>query len=259
VYLIPDSVWANPSHGAWAPEVHHYKGKYELFVTLHNRDKIIDSPPDSWRITHMRGTSILVGDLPEGPFKQMQDRPHTPQDFMTLDGTLYVEDDIAWMVYCHEWIQVIDGTMEAIRLKPDFSGTIGEPIYLFKASDAPWLKEQKKVGKDPRHYVTDGPFLYKTKKGKLLMLWSSFKDGKYMQTVAYSQSGKLKGPWIQYDPIVGDDSGHGMLFKTFDNQLMMVLHQPFKFPDSRAKLFDIEDTGDNIRVVRERCDLYGNT
>jgi len=41
------------------------------------------------------------------------------------------------MVYAHEWIQVIDGTMEAIRLKDDLSDSIGEPIHLFKASDAP--------------------------------------------------------------------------------------------------------------------------
>lgn len=248
VFLIPDGIWANPAHGAWAPEVHVYKGKYYLFVTLHNRDKIINRPPKSWRVTHMRGTSILVSDSPEGPFKLMQDRPHTPLDFMTLDGTLYVEDGTAWMVYCHEWIQVIDGTMEAIRLKPDLSAAVGEPIYLFKASDAPWLKDQKKVGKQPRSYVTDGPFLYKTKKGKLLMLWSSYRDGLYVQTVAYSVSGKLQGPWRQYDPIVGDDSGHGMLFRTFDNRLMLVLHQPFRRPLARAKLFELEDTGDSIRI-----------
>lgn len=109
----------------------------------------------------------------------MQDRPHTPEDFMTFDGTLYIEDGVPWLVYCHEWIQIIDGTMETICLKPDLSKTIGEPIYLFKASDALWLKEEGQVGdKEPSHYVTDRPFLYKTNKGKLLMLWASYKDGK---------------------------------------------------------------------------------
>jgi len=260
-FLIPDGTWANPAHGAWAPEVHVYKGKYYLFVTLHNRDKTIDQPQKEWNIgvthngaaypPHMRGTQIFVSDSPTGPFKPIPgspDRPHTREDFMTLDGTLYIEDDVPWMVYCHEWIQLIDGTMEAVRLKPDLSAAVGDPIYLFKASNAPWFKTQKKVGKQPRIYVTDGPFLYKTKKGKLLMLWSSYRNGLYVQTIAHSVSGKLQGPWGQYDPIVGDDSGHGMIFKTFDNRLMLVLHQPFRGPTVRAKLFELEDTGNSIRV-----------
>ena len=36
---------------------------------------------------------------------------------MTLDGTLYVDRaGKPWMVYAHEWIQKVDGTMEAIPL-----------------------------------------------------------------------------------------------------------------------------------------------
>jgi hypothetical protein len=26
VFLVPDGIWANPSQGAWAPEVHRYNG-----------------------------------------------------------------------------------------------------------------------------------------------------------------------------------------------------------------------------------------
>ncbi len=36
---------------------------------------------------------------------------------------------------------------------------------------------------------------------------------------------------------------------------MMVLHQPFH--NARAKLYDVEDTGDNLRVLRARDDLHG--
>ncbi|MGD0517529.1 MAG: family 43 glycosylhydrolase [Thermoguttaceae bacterium] len=114
VFSIPDGIWANPSQGAWAPEVHRYNGKYYLFVTLHNSERVIDRPPDVWRVTHMRGTVIAAADSPEGPFKVLKpDGPHPPADFMTLDGTLYVEDGVPWMVYAHEWIQMIDGMIEA--------------------------------------------------------------------------------------------------------------------------------------------------
>ena len=89
---------------------------------------------------------------------------------------------------------------------------------------------------------------------ELLMLWSSYDRGSYVETVARSESGKLSGPWRQLAPLVGNDSGHGMLFRTFEGQLMMVLHQPFR--RAHARLFDMEDTGDNLKVLRVRSDLH---
>jgi len=254
VFLVPDGIWANPAQGAWAPEVHHYNGKYYLFTTLHNSDRVIDQPPDVWRVTHMRGTIIAVADSPEGPFVPMKsDGPVPPADFMTLDGTFYVEDGVPWMVYAHEWIQMYDGMMEAVPLKPDLSAAAGDPILLFKASDAPWLNANFKPSKKPNTYVTDGPELFRTKTGQLLMLWSSYDRGSYVETVARSESGKLAGPWKQLDPLVQNDSGHGMLFRAFDGQLMMILHHPFR--RAHGRLFDMEDTGDNLKVLRERPDL----
>lgn len=49
------------------------------------------------------------------------------------------------------------------------------------------------------------------------------------------------------------DSGHGMLFHSFDGSLMLVLHRPFH--NARAKLYDMKDAGDHLEVVRERTDL----
>jgi len=176
---------------------------------------------------------------------------------MTLDGTLYVDPQgRPWMVYAHEWLQKIDGTMEAVPLKPDLSKSDGPPVHLFKASDAPWLNTS--VTPDTREltYVSDGPELYRTSQGKLFMLWSSYEKGSYVQTVARSKSGDLTGPWEQLDPLVKNDSGHGMLFHTFDGQLMMVLHRPFK--NARGKLYEMADRGDRLEVVRERTDLDGD-
>jgi len=39
-----------------------------------------------------------------------------------------------------------------------------------------------------------------------------------------------------------------MLFKRFDGQLMMALHQPNKNPNERARLFEIEDTGETLKI-----------
>ena len=257
VFSVPDSIWADPADGAWAPEVHRYGGKFYLFVTLHNNSKLLDEPtPVTHPIyqgkpapLHLRGTQIFIADSPDGPFQILGKNSATPPGFMALDGTFYVEDGIPYMIYAHEWIQVLDGTMEAIRLAPDLTASVGEPSYLFKGSDAPWLAEQRGTSANPRTYVTDGPFLYRTRNGRLLMLWSSYQDGLYMEALAYSVSGKLKGPWRQSAPLVGNDSGHGMLFHTFDGKLMLVLHQPFR--QAHAKLFEMRDTGDSVAVDRE--------
>lgn len=87
------------------------------------------------------------------------------------------------------------------------------------------------------------------------MLWSSYENGSYVETEARSKSGELAGPWEQLAPLVKQDSGHGMLFRTFDGQLMMVVHRPFR--NARAKLYAMSDEGDHLRVVRERTDLDG--
>jgi hypothetical protein len=252
VFQVPDGLWADPREGVWAPEVHLYRGRYYLLATLHNSKTMLKYTDESKvpmyqgkkAYPHMRGTQIFVADSPDGPFTPLSNSPAPPAELMTLDGTLYVEGRVPYMVYAHEWLQVLDGTMEAVPLKPDLSARAGEPFLLFKASEAPWVKAQPE-----KTYVTDGPCLYRTKKGKLLMLWSSYRDGLYVETLAHSTSGKLKGPWKQDDVLVGNDSGHGMLFESFDGKLMLVLHQPFR--QARGKLFEMEDTGDTLRVKRQ--------
>ena len=87
-----------------------------------------------------------------------------------------------------------------------------------------------------------------------MVINANFIDSALPWTVARSKSGSIEGPWEQLDPIVGDDSGHGMLFRTFEGQLMLVLHQPFT--NARGKLYEIEDTGDSLKVIRARDDLH---
>lgn len=259
VFTVPDGVWAHPQHGAWAPEVHEYNGRYYLFVTLHNNDRRLEGEPVNGFSKHWRGTVISVSESPEGPFRLLKDDGHVlPETMMTLDGTLYVEEDGSpWMVFCHEWIQTIDGTIEGVRLKDDLSEAVGDPIRLFNASEAPWKNEDVLQGGNIPVYVTDGCQLYRTSGDRLIMLWSSYQSGSYVQTIARSKTGKLEGPWEQLPPLVKEDSGHGMLFRTFEGTWMLILHQPFKMPESRCKLYEMEDTGDSFRIVKAREDLQG--
>ncbi len=80
------------------------------------------------------------------------------------------------------------------------------------------------------------------------MVWSSFSKTGYTTGVAVSDSGKLAGTWRQQaEPLFSADGGHAMIFKRFDGQLMLVLHSPNKMTE-RAKLFELEDTGDTLRI-----------
>lgn len=244
IFQTPVNLWGDVNIiGIWAPEMHFYKGKYYLFATFDTDSKF----PEQWRDwlpRVKRGTQVLVGDSPLGPFKPFQNHSTLPADMMTLDGTLWTEDNVPYMVFAHEWVQIKDGTIERIRLKDDLSETVGEPVRLFDGSDAPWARKSPQYG----CYVTDGPYLYLSKSGKLFMIWSSFSHTGYTTGVAVSDSGKLAGPWKQQAaPLFSADGGHGMIFKRFDGQLMLVLHSPNKMTE-RAKLFELEDTGETLRI-----------
>ncbi len=248
-FEVPADFWGQ--EGIWAPELHAYRGRYYLFLTINTQDPIAEPQP-GWLPFVKRGSQVLVGDAPRGPFRPFRNRAHLPVEWMTLDGTLWVEDGVPYMVYCHEWVQIKDGTVEVVRLTDDLSDIVGEPTVLFHGSDAPWGTGSRTY---PGSYVTDGPFLYRTRTGTLLMVWSSFISGAYATGVAVSETGKLHGPWRQEpEPLFAEDGGHAMIFRRFDGGLMLVLHQPNQPPNERARLFELEDTGDSIRIARAWTD-----
>lgn len=249
IYDAPQDVWGDiPIVSIWAPEMHIYKGKYYLFLTFDTRNKLCEQWLNwerNGRVT--RGSQILVSDSPTGPYTPFADHSTMPVDMMTLDGTLWVEDGIPYMVYCHEWVQVVNGAVGYVQLKDDLSAIAGVPKNLFRGSQAPWSRSSDEYGCN----VTDGPFLYKGKTGKLYMLWTSGGYTGYTQGIAVSESGRLDGPWKQQaEPLYKEDGGHGMVFTSFEGKLMMILHSPNN-RDSRPRIFEMEDTGNTLKVINE--------
>lgn len=242
--------WMGPRPQIWAAELHQYKGKYYYFATFTNSDIKIDTVRGN--VIPRRASHVLVADRAEGPYRPMEDPIYLNPRQPTLDGTFWVEQDgTPWMVYCGEWLQNWNGTMECIRLKPDLSGTIGEPTVLFRAKDAPWSHEVEDGVEGPNK-VTDGPYLFRTGTGRLGMIWTSWRDNVYTQGVAYSTSGTIFGPWVhEPEPITPPNYGHGMLFKTFEGKWMMSVHSHDSSSGRYVRvphLFDVDLSGDKLIV-----------
>ena len=250
VFDVPRDNWI--TGGVWAPEVHKYKGKYYLFATLNSDVRWKGAVKHHPAYNH-RATQIFWSKSPEGPFLPFDGKqPHTPLDEMCLDGTLWVENGTPYMIYCHEWVETLDGEMDLVELKKDLSAPVGESQRLFCASAAEWSTGGNTAFEGKKSYVTDGCFLYRTKAGKLLMVWSSFKDGVYAVGIAESDTGKVIGPWRQQREPLFINGGHSMIFEDFEGHLCLVLHSP-NSPGGkeRAHIYELEDLGHTLKIKGE--------
>lgn len=206
--------WADRDY--WAPEVHKYNGKYYLFGSFKAEGR-------------RRATQILASDTPDGMFRPISDAPITPADWECLDGTFYVEDNIPYIVFSHEWVQVRDGEIWAMPLSRDLTAPAGEPFMLFRASDNPGVRD---VDNDENSiFVTDGPFLYR-EGDKLKMIWSSFYRHRYL--VLEDEADCIHGNWTHLGNKYDFDGGHAMIFESLDGKRMISLHRPNTANKERA-------------------------
>ncbi len=213
----------------WAPEVYKYNGKYYMFATF-TREM-------GWRATYS-----LVSDTPTGPFTPKG--IITPEEWECLDGTLYVEDGVPYVIFCREHTQIIDGTMCYARLADDLSGIVGDVTTLFSASSPKWADPFE----EGKHYITDGPYMYRSKTGVLFMLWSTKIGGQYAECLVRFKGGKLGMDLEHLDPIITSDGGHGMIFEA-EGKKYLTFHTPNSPRLAERPAFrPLIDEGDTIRV-----------
>ena len=218
--------WADRNY--WAPEVHEWQGRFYMFASFKSD-------------TRRRGTAILRAETPLGPFVPWSDGPVTPEAWECLDGTFYADaSGQPYIVFCHEWVQAGDGEIWALPLTPDLKRAEGSGTLLFKASEAPWVKEIHHSS-GINGYVTDGPFLWTDRRGRLLCLWSSFSENGYTQGLAISDNGGITSHFSQLDPLFAADGGHGMLFRTKKGQTLLTLHSPNRHLEERPRFYTVPD------------------
>ena len=206
-----------PHKNYWAPEVYAYGGAFYMFASFYT-DGV------------GRGTHCLKADSPLGPFVPYSEGSVTPKEWASLDGTLYVDTDgTPYMVFCHEWEDANgNGTVCAVELTRDLKEAVGKPRLLFRATDALPAVAGFQHPKKGEIYVTDGPFLFRDKEGKLRMIWSSFAEGnQYCVALASPEHGGFKDDWKpERELLFARDGGHGMIFTGLDGERYLALHSP---------------------------------
>ena len=248
LFEIPQDFWAYKD--VWAGEVHKYKERYYLFVSLLGKNGL-------------RGTQIAVSDKPDGRFVPLVDRAVTPLDKSCIDGTLYVCDGKPYILYSHDWPDnYFEETNEYIgeiwcsELTEDLTAMKGDAVRLFASNEVPISKATPDntnwEGRKSKRYGSDAPFVQRLSDGTLYLTWSPYLDDHYVVLGAVSESGSVFGPWEHLDaPLFEDDGGHAMFFNDADGRKIMCIHAPERHMLERAHLYHIVEDGSRLRILTE--------
>lgn len=258
-----EGLWLEKAGFAAAAEIHKIGDYYYYAGTWSDHSDLIEQVARRYNVPHNQ-TYLLRSKSPEGPFESFAIEPgydYEPHNWDCIDGTLYEENGKKYMIFVHEWTQIIDGTMDYIELSDDLSYTVSEkPITMFRASENPAVVEmnvngEATFGLKMPGWVTDGPQMFHTETGRLGMLWSSWGKGRYIQCVCYSESGTIAGPWIQEpEPFLANNSGHGMIFKTFEGKLIYSVHHSEGKGPRKPQFWSVDLSGDKL-VLGERIEI----
>ncbi len=218
IFHRPSGFFANRFY--WAPECYARGGQFYLVTTLGADDV-------------KKGIYVLKADAPTGPFVPAGQRL-TPDEWTSIDGTLYFEDGVPYLVYSHSFEdggEALRGDYCVQQLSGDLTRAVTEPKVLFSPADTAWAKPfpfaKQEFGIDGDCYFSDGPCLRKLEDGRLYMILSSWSTRGYAVGVAVSDSGKIAGPWRQQEaPLYPENGGHGMFFEDKEGQLLFTLHTP---------------------------------
>ena len=211
----------------------------------------------------IRGTQIAASDTPAGPFVPIAAKASTPEGVSCIDGTFWVEDGRPYIIYSHDWPdnwveekQAYVGEIWAALLTDDLTAIDGEPWRLFASDESPISKATPHhityQGRQTMRYGSDAPFLQTLSGGRLYMTWSPYLENNYVVLSLISESGKLAGPWKHSEkPLYDNNGGHAMFFADKRGRNIMCLHQPEKNMLERARLYEMEEKGEGLAVVRE--------
>lgn len=226
----------------WAPEVYHYRDAYYMFVTSADYTK-------PGKAKGIRGVGVLRAESPLGPFRVWSDGAVTPTGHRGIDGTLYIQDGVPYMIYSHEWDcegcakDNQTGKIAYIPLSEDLKRATGESTQWFTGN----IYRENRM---KQNALAEGPYVYE-KEGRRFLLWTTVTE-KY--TALCSNFEKL-GDEITTENVYEmftDDGGHSMTYTDHSGNDIFVLHAPNMRgkEENRAVLFDVRIDKLNLALTR---------
>ncbi|HEX2976150.1 MAG TPA: glycoside hydrolase family 43 protein [Bacteroidales bacterium] len=211
----------------WAPELYEYKGRFYLLFSADWR-KNPAREKENFRI------GIAVSDSPTGPFTDLINGPVFDPGYPVIDGNLLFEDGRIFLYYsrcCYkhpvesevaDWARVKglyneieESWVYGIEMKPDFSGTIGEPQLLLRPPvsmvdpQSEWESRSVTSGEINRRW-TEGSFIFRKNDTYFLMYSANYFGGKNY-AVGYATSRFPLGPFKKAanNPVLEKNVGKG--------------------------------------------------
>jgi beta-xylosidase len=224
--------WSDPNaawDGAyWAPEVYEVNGKYYMFYSA------------QWKVNPTNELEnfkigVAISDKPTGPFVDMDNKPIFDPGYPIIDANVFfdtdgqaylyysracykhpVESEIANLARKNGWFKEIEESwVYGVRLKPDFSGVVGEPVLLLrppvKLSDKQSAWESRSVtAKEVNRRWTEGSVTFK-KDGIYYIMYSANHFGGQHYAIGYATGASPLGPFKKADnnPILQRNTGKG--------------------------------------------------
>ncbi|TWT93819.1 family 43 glycosylhydrolase [Stieleria varia] len=207
----------------WAPDIIERNGKFYLYYAADTR------------------ICVAVADSPAGPFKQIGDRPMSP-DSIRIDAHVFQDDDgqcYFYYVHFNRGNEIWGGKLNDDMITVDESS-----LKRLIQPDQGWERHQAPIAEGPEVLKHNGVY-YLTYSG------SHFESPEY--AVGYATSDSPLGPWkkYQYNPIMkstayAHGTAHHCITESLDGkEKWIVYHRHFSLTETEPRQLSI----DRLRFV----------
>ena len=242
-----EKAWGTKWH--WAPEVYERDGRFYMLYSA-NWKVNPNQDVENFRI------GVAVSDSPEGPFVNVSPEPLFDPGFPVIDAHVFFDDETGEAyLYCSRacykhpveselsqkmkeegvFDEITESWIYGVALKPDLSGTIGEPVLLLRPPvkmDDPQLEWESRsvlAGEIGMRW-SEGPFVVKHD-GRYHMIYSANYFGGSHYAMGCAVSDNPLGPFVKspLNPVMEGNgivtgTGHGMIATLPAGQKVCVYH-----------------------------------
>lgn len=212
----------------WAPEVYKIEDKYYMFYSAQWKENPTEEL-ENFRI------GVAVADKPTGPFKNLYDRPVFDPGYPIIDANVFFDKDgDAYLYYsraCYKhpveseiatWAkekgmyeEIEESWIYGVKLKPDFSGLVGDPVLLLRPpvtmddKQAEWESRSVTSGEVNRRW-TEGSYTF-LHNDTYYMMYSANYFGGENYAVGYATSKHPLGPYTKAprNPVLQRNTAQG--------------------------------------------------